>query len=155
MYQVEDFSSLEPITRSDADGEFAFDVDRDKYPDVPADHWSWSQIVAIADGYGADGSVSMAFETTGAFAERMKDVAPRQKRVLAENRTLKLVSDDVSVMGRIVDLEGQPVAGASIKLLQLRAALGDDMQQFVKALESAREARDVEYQWLPKSFLMA
>jgi hypothetical protein len=47
--------------------------------------------------------------------------------------TLRLVRDDVPVRGRVLDLEGQPVAGATVEVTQLEApASGDDLTPWVE-----------------------
>jgi RNA polymerase sigma factor (sigma-70 family) len=61
--------------------------------------WRWAEVVAGADGYGpAWGGVSS--ETN--------------------EYELKLVPDDVAVRGRVVDLQGRPVSGASVWVEELR-----------------------------------
>ena len=55
--------------------------------------WSWAEIVAGADGYGP--ALSWAGGETNVYE-------------------LKLVPDDVSVRGRVIDLQGQGVPGVSV-----------------------------------------
>ncbi len=60
--------------------------------------WRWAEIVAAADGYGpAWGGVN---NETNVYE-------------------LKLVPDDVSVRGRVLDLQGRPVPGARVWVAQL------------------------------------
>src|SRR5262249_10248368 len=73
------------------------------------------QVIAQADGY------------TLAWAG-----APKQPGDL----TLRLSRDDTPVEGRIVDLEGKPIAGLRVSVLGASAPEKGDLSAFVKALES-------------------
>jgi RNA polymerase sigma factor (sigma-70 family) len=82
---------------SAADGGFRFSVAR---RDIEAAAWygnAWDQtyVVAAAEGYG--------------FA--VAHVRPET----AGDLTLRLVTDDVPVWGRVLDLQGKPVAGATVR----------------------------------------
>ena len=83
------------------DGRFRFAVSRSDF-DTPEndDPWPPSTIVARARGY--------------AFGVE-------QVRGDAKELTLQLVRDDVPIAGRIIDLEGRPVAGATVKVLEVSA----------------------------------
>ncbi len=61
--------------------------------------WRWAEIIAAADGYG-----------------------PAWGGINSETNTyeLKLVSDDVPVHGRVLDLQGRQVSGASVWVEELR-----------------------------------
>jgi RNA polymerase sigma factor (sigma-70 family) len=57
--------------------------------------------------------------------------------------TLQLAKDDIPVAGRVVDLQGRPVRGATIRVLHLRMALhagGDDLTGFLPSLEGKKRA---------------
>jgi RNA polymerase sigma factor (sigma-70 family) len=47
--------------------------------------------------------------------------------------TLKLVTDDVPIVGQIVDLEGKPVPGATLQVLQVMASPGEDLGPWLDA----------------------
>ena len=53
--------------------------------------------------------------------------------------TLQLVADDVPVTGRIIDLEGRPVAGVTVKVIDVRAPAGASLDGWLKALEERKE----------------
>ncbi|MBN69609.1 MAG: hypothetical protein CME32_10050 [Gimesia sp.] len=91
-----------------------------------------SMLVAMADGYGpAVGSV-MQFDLSGEMRKSLlKKIAnshiplefleQSRKRIQNAKPTFQLVADDVPLTGTVVDIEGQPVAGARLQVTQLRA----------------------------------
>ncbi len=90
---------LKQVT-ADADGRFDFEVElpeRDASIDMSPNNSRYEQIIATADGFGP--AVSSA-------------IGIRQ----GEEVTLNLVSDDVPIEGQILNLEGEPVAGATLKV---------------------------------------
>jgi beta-lactamase regulating signal transducer with metallopeptidase domain/protocatechuate 3,4-dioxygenase beta subunit len=68
----------------------------DEEPGSP-DHWSLPGIVAWAPGFGPAWPKTLAKEVT-------------------EDKPIQLVPDDVPITGRLVDLEGRPISGASIRV---------------------------------------
>jgi RNA polymerase sigma factor (sigma-70 family) len=50
--------------------------------------------------------------------------------------TLQLVKDDVPIEGRILDLEGRPVPGATVTTDEIIAAPGEDLTPVIKSLNS-------------------
>ncbi len=63
--------------------------------------------------------------------------------------TLQLVADDVPVRGRIIDLEGRPVAGVTVRVLNVRAPSNASLDGWLKALEVRKEHHNLEYEFLP------
>jgi RNA polymerase sigma factor (sigma-70 family) len=53
-----------------------------------------------------------------------------------DDLTLRLVDDDMPITGQIVDLEGKPVAGATLSVLQIKAAPRDDLGPWLQAVHS-------------------
>ncbi len=49
--------------------------------------------------------------------------------------TLQLLGDDVPITGQIVDLEGKPVRGATLRVLQVNAAPREDMAPWLAAIK--------------------
>jgi len=86
---------------SGADGRFVFEVAR-----TPAANSGWEMpgerlyVLAAAEGYG--------------FA-----VAPLDKPDTAANLTLRLVKDEVPIRGRVLNLEGKPIAGVRVRVNDL------------------------------------
>lgn len=116
-----------PIATTDASGEFRASL---KAGDITGNRreWSAASIVATADGFGFARGMGAMYETSGTFLaefrERVKDAPPQAResveRLLAEaGQQLRLTPDDVPIRGQIVDINGQPVAGAKLAMLTI------------------------------------
>ena len=90
------------VAASDADGRFRFDLDKASsdwpYGDEPA--WHQAQIAAVVPG------LAMAWVEAGSLLK-------------GDEATLRLVRDDVPIRGRVVDPQGRPIAGATVRLRQI------------------------------------
>jgi RNA polymerase sigma factor (sigma-70 family) len=116
---------------SGADGRFMFAVTR---PSAANSGWEMSgerarlYVLAAADGYG--------------FA-----VAPLDKPDAAANLTLRLVKDDVPIRGRILNLEGKPIAGVRVRISdleplnqgQLYVPKSEDLGDWLAALKASKK----------------
>jgi protocatechuate 3,4-dioxygenase beta subunit len=110
-YSREEQSPLDAPTGSD--GRFKFSVPKAKYAGMP------TVLTAMAANYGA-GWVEVP-------ADGRRD-----------DLTLRLVKDDVPITGQVVDLEGKPVAGATLRLLQIKAAPGEDLGPWIEAVKAKK-----------------
>jgi RNA polymerase sigma factor (sigma-70 family) len=114
-----------PRATSGADGRFRFEVSRaDFMPTPPGETPSDDvTVVARAPGY--------AFGLAGTSDP-------------LRGSTLRLASDDAPIAGRVVDLEGRPVAGASVKVMEVRLPADTSSQErwvgAFKVLNAARPA---------------
>lgn len=94
---------------SGRDGRFRFEVERSAF-DKSRDPnpWTHASVAATADGYGPVWMNASTPQLPGTMG--------------AESLTLRLARDDVPIVGRILDLDGLPVAGATIEpyVLQYR-----------------------------------
>jgi RNA polymerase sigma factor (sigma-70 family) len=120
-----------PVVRatSGPDGRFHFVVPKSDFDTFDFDAtWSNSPIVARAAGY--------AF----GLANYRKD---------SEELTLQLTRDDVPVSGRILDLEGRPVAGATLTVFDVRSPSRGSLDDWLKALEGRKEFGNPESEFLP------
>jgi RNA polymerase sigma factor (sigma-70 family) len=106
-YHYKPFESLESAT-SGRDGRFEFTTPAAKQKGQPA-------IVSAA-------ALNLGVGWVGLHAQ--------DKRT---GLTLKLVADDVPITGQIVDLEGKPVAGATLRLLQVMASPKEDLGPWLAA----------------------
>jgi protocatechuate 3,4-dioxygenase beta subunit len=65
--------------------------------------------------------------------------------------TLVLALDDVPVRGRILDLQGKPLAGVSVQVVSLAAPKASDLTPWLEALQAnPREYIDLEGQFLDR-----
>jgi RNA polymerase sigma factor (sigma-70 family) len=84
------------------------------------DPWNHVFVVAMAEGYG------FAFKPVG-------------KRQAAADMTLQLAKDDVPIMGRVVDLQGKPVPGVTVRVRGLHKPTQGDLAAFVEGLKTRKE----------------
>jgi protocatechuate 3,4-dioxygenase beta subunit len=111
-YLHETYPTPERAT-SGPDGRFEFTVPRTR------DHDYSTVVVAAAAGYG------LGWVEVGAGARR-------------DDLTLQLVKDDVPITGQIVDLEGKPIAGVTLRVQQINAAPGEDLGPWLDAVRAKR-----------------
>ncbi|MBI1913303.1 MAG: sigma-70 family RNA polymerase sigma factor, partial [Planctomycetes bacterium] len=95
------------------DGRFQFTVPKAKFGD------SATTLAATAANHGV----------------AWVDVPMRGKR---ENLTLQLVKD-VPINGQVVDLQGRPVRGVTVRLLHIRAAPKEDLRSWLEAVKAKQE----------------
>jgi RNA polymerase sigma factor (sigma-70 family) len=95
------------------DGRFRFTVPRAEF----ADHYTVVTATAANHGPG--------WVTVKAGGKR-------------EGLTLRLVKDDMPITGHVVDLEGKPVAGATLTVLQINAAPGEDLGPWLEAARAKK-----------------
>jgi RNA polymerase sigma factor (sigma-70 family) len=55
-----------------------------------------------------------------------------------DDLTLRLVKDDVPITGQVVDLEGKPVRGATLTVMQINAAPGEDLGPWLRAAQDKK-----------------
>jgi RNA polymerase sigma factor (sigma-70 family) len=99
-----------------------------------ADDSSWmpTAVVAMAEGYGPAVSLHAASES-------------------AADLTLQLAKDDVAIRGRILDLEGKPIAGVTVRVDGLSVPAKGDLTPWLKALEAnKKDGYAVEYEHLER-----
>ncbi|MFO0807838.1 MAG: sigma-70 family RNA polymerase sigma factor [Gemmataceae bacterium] len=64
-----------------------------------------------------------------------------------DDMTLRLVPDDVAITGQVVDLEGRPVAKATLRVLQINAAANEDLGPWLDAAAAKKgHALELEQQ---------
>jgi hypothetical protein len=96
-----------------ADGRFAFTPPEPKLPDQTI------RVTAAAPGYGPG----------------WVNVPPDDAR---DDLTIRLAPDDVPIVGRIVDLEGNPVPGATVRVLQINAAPDEGLDRWFQAVKAEK-----------------
>jgi hypothetical protein len=100
------------------DGRFQFKVPKAKFG-----NYQETALVATADGHGA----------------AWLDVDLRDKK---DDLTLRSVKDDVPVAGQVVDLQGRPIQGVTVRVLQIKAAPGEDLRPWLDAARN-KQARNL------------
>ena len=74
------------------------------------------------------------------------NVSPDDKR---DELTIRLADDDVPITAQIIDLEGKPVPGATLRLMQINAAPGEDLGPWLEAVKGNKRPRlEFEQQYL-------
>jgi RNA polymerase sigma factor (sigma-70 family) len=106
---------------STADGRFHFSVPKSIENDVwSGNAWDYTHVVAAADGYG--------------FA--VARVRPEASR----DMTLRLVKDDVPIQGRVLDLQGKPVAGVTVRIDdQFYLPMKGDLTAWLEGLKANKQ----------------
>jgi RNA polymerase sigma factor (sigma-70 family) len=89
-----------------------------------------SQLVAVADGYGP------------AWTSDFKN---------PDGLTLRLVADDVPITGRILDLQGKPVAGVTLRPHALKASPTGKLDDWLEAAKTRKDGVSLEYEKLSVS----
>jgi RNA polymerase sigma factor (sigma-70 family) len=107
-----------PAVRATTDGEGRFRV-------APADNGK--VLLAAADGYGPAWT---------------RD--PGQSGEV----TLRLVKDDVPVNGRVLDLEGRPLAGVTVRVQQIKAPLEGTLDAWLDARKTRKDGINLEFEYL-------
>src|SRR5262249_15919234 len=58
---------------------------------------------------------------------------------------LKLVKDDVPIAGRILDREGKPLSGVTLKVFGLQATAKEDLSPFLQAVKDKKSMRHTDF----------
>jgi RNA polymerase sigma factor (sigma-70 family) len=120
-------SPLAESATTGADGRFQFTAPKAKYGGQDF------VVTAAAANYGA-GWVTVPASGRG------------------DDLTLQLVNDDTPVTGQIVDLQGKPVPDATLTVLQIHAAVGDDLGPWLDAVKDrTRRSFDLERLYFKRS----
>jgi RNA polymerase sigma factor (sigma-70 family) len=100
---------------SDSDGRFQFRIAKSYFArQLVVEPWQYAIVFAVADGLGLGFSNSEQ---------------PDCDREL----TIPMPRDDAPLAGRLVDLEGRPVSGASVRVTTISAPPGGDLTPFLNA----------------------
>jgi RNA polymerase sigma factor (sigma-70 family) len=123
LYLSPAYSAQEPScplrTTTAADGAFRFTVARSEYNTLGGQNvWSFLQVIATAEGFGPDWA----------------KLDLQAKSPL----TLRLVKDDAPITGRVLDLQGRPVAAADVRLLSLETTTEEDLTSYLKGWRTER-----------------
>jgi hypothetical protein len=100
--------------------------------------WVGSVVVATADGLGVGWLWGRYLDASGQIAESLKSIP--QAAAVEEKRApvIRLVRDDTPIIGRVLDANGQPVAGAKILLLEIETSRQNDLTGWLNAVEKQK-----------------
>src|SRR5262249_50852096 len=127
---------LSPVATTDAEGKFRFsrrrqDFDRNAEDGAP---WDYAVIAASADGFGFATAPSIVFETTGRLAAELGEDLRKEleKEIGPQANVVKLVPD-APIKGRIVNIDGRPVAGARLAVQYIWGSADGSLDVWEKA----------------------
>ncbi len=109
---------------SDLEGRFRFAVRTDEFDQPQLAMWRDVRVVAIAEGHAPGGSDSLEPDVN-------------------HELTVRLARDDVPVVGRLVDLEGRPVAGGTVHVESIDGPPGGSLAPWIVATS---DRRSTEYE---------
>ncbi|QDT43686.1 Regulatory protein BlaR1 [Gimesia alba] len=103
--------------------------------------------VALADGFGPTVKGAYDCETSGKLRKALLEQnsnsrAPAtmleqlRKRILGGTSTFQLVADDIPLTGRIVNIDGQPVAGAKLQVAKLTGGVDERLDGWEQAAQT-------------------
>ena len=126
----------QPVAATDANGNFDFTIDKSvaRFSDFES-----GIIAAVKDGFGMAWcpSVVMNLDDKSRKDDRKEiEDLPKEYRTQMEakldgvGKPLRLVHDDQAVTGKILNIEGQPVAGAKLTLLTVSTGRNDTLDQW-------------------------
>jgi len=150
--------TLEPVAISKADGTFRFSRRRSDFLlNVEREPWRNCWLAAASTNSDDGEKLGLAFahlipfETTG---QAVKGVSRSQLKVWEQTslgqRILQLAPDDFPLRGRVVDLEGRPVAGARVTVEQIWSSSTDDLSDWESAARSEKHDENSLRQLLQK-----
>src|SRR5262249_54920018 len=113
-----------PAATSGADGRFEILVDRAE----------WDDVCSIPNRFGPQVRTFPLVVATAPPLGPSWVLLPKPEA--QADVTLQLVKDDVPIEGRILDLEGRPVPGATVTTDEIIATPGEDLTPIIKALNS-------------------
>jgi hypothetical protein len=127
------------LAETQADGTFEFTAaGKDFHPRDAYIHWGFTPLVATADRHAMVWGAAASFESSGALLKELRADPnfSEQDSTLAGDRTLRLPDDDLPIEGRIVNLEGLPVAAARVKVIEIRCFPRMTLDAWIKLAQS-------------------
>jgi RNA polymerase sigma factor (sigma-70 family) len=112
---------------SGADGRFHFSIARKdiELPPYSRGRWDHVSLCAAAEGHGLA-------------------LHPLKKPQATKEVELRLARDDMPIRGRVLDLQGKPLAGATARLIGLSLPNKGDLSAFAEALDTSKDGYPVE-----------
>ncbi len=124
--------ALRSRATSGPDGRFQFAVPKSEFNARAVDPWRNAVVVATAEGFGPG-------------------VSDSDEPDFGRDLAVRLAPDDVPVAGRVLDLEGRPIAGVSVRVDNVQAPSGGSLAPWVEAGRGDRETLyELKYRFLKK-----
>ena len=125
--------SIPPVATTDAKG--AFEI-----RGTPAGRDEFMSLVATKYRFGLSSSKpAILFETTGKLvSESKKEMVQHVLGMFGNDKTLQLVSDDQPLSGRILTVEGKPVANAQIRVRDISTNPAGNLDGWEKAATDSK-----------------
>ncbi len=122
---------------TDKDGRFSFTAPR-----------YYGELFATAAGFAP------GWEMTGRIRSSVMVGAPPETRTAEDNLVVRLAKDDVTVSGRLLDLQGEPVAGATVRVFALKASPDGSLDKWIAAVKKRTLGQSVpENEYLSSYFI--
>jgi RNA polymerase sigma factor (sigma-70 family) len=122
---------------TDKDGRFSFTAPRYQ-----------GELFVTAAGFAP------GWEMTGRFPSVEIVGAPQETKPAADNLVIRLAKDDVTVSGRLLDIQGEPVAGATVRVFALKASPDGKLDKWVAAVMKRAPGWSVpEHEYLSSNFI--
>ena len=130
-------SNLKPLATTDATGKFKFEVDPEDYIRLGMDYWKYAALFAAKEEWGVAWVPSWLFESTGAMQTDLELAAAYVNSLLKfeTDKTLELVRDEQPIEGQIIDVDGQPVVGATLKVKEVSWNASGTLDDWEKAVK--------------------
>lgn len=106
-------------------------------PKIPAEADAEGRFVFTASRAEVDRGVMVAAEAPGYGPDWVSLKEARDGKEL----TLRLVKDDLPIKGRVLDLDGRPVAGAIVQIWSVGKMPGEDLTPYLKELRAKPKNR--------------
>ena len=118
-----DFGDKKPLaeTKTGKDGKFEISYRKSQFMENAGrpDQWREAAIAAFAKGFGPGWTTY-------------------EQIPLGSEATIRLVVDDLPIEGRLIDLEGKPVAGARVNVSTLAMAKDEDLTAWLDAVRAGQ-----------------
>lgn len=112
-------SNLQPVATTNSKGQFKFQIKPDELKRAAGDEWHYTQVYATHPNLGVAEKSAFTFETTGAMLRGASTAILHWFEDLSTDKRLTMVADDRPIKGRVVSVEGAPIAGAQVRVHEL------------------------------------
>jgi len=144
--------SAGPTAMTNIQGQFSFsqtlaDFTRSR---VDSPYWVDPGLMATKNGYGFAFGLAALFETTGRLHLKLTNYHQPWVEQSAGKKpnVLTLVRDDVPIRGRLLDVDGRPIAGARVELVSAIAGKDGTLDAWEKTLKTTDNDLNAAWRYL-------